>query len=161
VEDRPRGRYATPADFPRTIVARTRMYTYAVGVWDSSIQGFFVAPCQTLKSRFAALSSLYGVCACACSDGDAFLDNVKARLPTELASRLEAARRASLAAAGPELGLCMLHLATPYSPGGGTTAHSVLTSHNTPVPTTPYSPGGGTTAHSVLTSHNTPVPTTP
>jgi hypothetical protein len=53
-------------------------------------------------------------------------------------------------------------LATPCSPGEGTTAHSVLTSHNTPVPTTPYSPGGGgTTAHSVLTSHNTPVPTTP
>jgi hypothetical protein len=39
--------------------------------------------------------------------------------------------------------------------------HSVLTSHNTPVPTTPYSPAGGTRAHSVLTSHNTPVPTTP
>jgi hypothetical protein len=49
---------------------------------------------------------------------------------------------------------------TPYSPGGGTTAHSVLTSRK-PVPTTPYSRGGGTTAHSVLTSHNTPVPTTP
>jgi hypothetical protein len=37
----------------------------------------------------------------------------------------------------------------------------LLTSHNTPVPTTPYSPGGGTTAHSALTPHNTPVPTTP
>jgi hypothetical protein len=34
----------------------------------------------------------------------------------------------------------------PYSPGGGTTAHSVLTAHNNPVLTTPYSPGGGTTA---------------
>jgi hypothetical protein len=34
---------------------------------------------------------------------------------------------------------------TPYSPAGGTRAHSVLTSHNTPVPTTPYSPAGGTT----------------
>jgi hypothetical protein len=42
---------------------------------------------------------------------------------------------------------------TPYSPGGGTPAHSVLTSHNKPVPTTPYSPAGGTPAHSVLTSH--------
>jgi hypothetical protein len=30
---------------------------------------------------------------------------------------------------------------------------------NKPVPTTPYIPGGGTTAHSVLTSHNKPVPT--
>jgi WD40 repeat protein len=40
---------------------------------------------------------------------------------------------------------------TPYSPGGGTTAHSVLTPHNKPVPTTPYSPGGGDTARSVLT----------
>jgi serine/threonine protein kinase len=50
---------------------------------------------------------------------------------------------------------------TPFSPGGGTTAHSGLTPHNTPVPTTPYSPGGGTTAHSGLTPHNTPVPTTP
>jgi hypothetical protein len=49
----------------------------------------------------------------------------------------------------------------PIQSRGGTTAHSVLTSHNTPVPTTPYSPGGGTTAHNVLTSHNTPVPTTP
>jgi hypothetical protein len=39
----------------------------------------------------------------------------------------------------------------PYRPGGGTTAHSVLTSHNKPVPTTAYRPGGGTTAHSVLT----------
>jgi hypothetical protein len=47
---------------------------------------------------------------------------------------------------------------TPYSPGGGTTAHSVLTSHNKPVPT-PYSPAGGTRAHSVLTPHNKPVPT--
>ena len=37
---------------------------------------------------------------------------------------------------------------------GGTTAHSVLTSHNKPVPTTPYSPAGGTTAHRVLTSLN-------
>jgi hypothetical protein len=34
-------------------------------------------------------------------------------------------------------------------------AHIVLTSHNTPVPTTPYSPGGGATAHSALTSHST------
>jgi hypothetical protein len=50
---------------------------------------------------------------------------------------------------------------TPYSPGGGTSAHSVLTFHNKPVPTTPYSPAGGTTAHSVLTSRNKPVPTTP
>jgi hypothetical protein len=41
----------------------------------------------------------------------------------------------------------------PISP---TTAHSVLTPHNKPVPTTPYSPGGGTTAHSVLTPHNKP-----
>jgi hypothetical protein len=34
---------------------------------------------------------------------------------------------------------------TPYSSGGGTTPHSVLTSHYKPVPTTPYSSGGGTT----------------
>jgi hypothetical protein len=34
-------------------------------------------------------------------------------------------------------------------------------SFHKPVPTTPHSPGGGTSAHSVLTSHNTPVPTTP
>ena len=47
----------------------------------------------------------------------------------------------------------------PYSPAGGTPAHSVLTPHNKPVPTTPYSPAGGTTTPSVLTSHNTPVPT--
>jgi hypothetical protein len=50
---------------------------------------------------------------------------------------------------------------TSYSPGGGTTAHSVPTSRSKPVPTTPYSPGGGGTAHSVLTAHSTPVPTTP
>jgi hypothetical protein len=42
---------------------------------------------------------------------------------------------------------------TPYSPAGGTTAHSVLTSHNTPMPTTPYSPGGGTTPQCTDTSH--------
>jgi hypothetical protein len=34
-------------------------------------------------------------------------------------------------------------------------------SHSKPVPTTPYRPGGGTTAHSILTSPNKPVPTTP
>jgi hypothetical protein len=42
------------------------------------------------------------------------------------------------------------------SPGGGATAHRVLTSHNKPVPTTPYRPAGGTaTSHSVLTCPNT------
>jgi hypothetical protein len=32
---------------------------------------------------------------------------------------------------------------TPHSPAGGTAAHSVLTSHNKPVPTIPYSPPWG------------------
>jgi hypothetical protein len=45
---------------------------------------------------------------------------------------------------------------TPYSPGEGAPAHSVLTSHNTPVPTTPYSPRGGTKANRVLTCHTIP-----
>jgi hypothetical protein len=40
-----------------TMVLRTGGYTYGVGVWDLSIvQGpFSVAPCQTLKLRFATL----------------------------------------------------------------------------------------------------------
>jgi hypothetical protein len=44
-----------------TMVPRTEGYTYDVGVWDSSIvQGpFSVAPCQTVKLRFATFASLY------------------------------------------------------------------------------------------------------
>jgi hypothetical protein len=43
-----------------TMVPRTGGYTYDVGLWDSSIvQGpFSAAPCQTLTSRFATVSSL-------------------------------------------------------------------------------------------------------
>jgi hypothetical protein len=51
VGDRFRGRFATSADFPRTIVARTEGYTYDAKVWDLClVQGpLSVAGCQTLN----------------------------------------------------------------------------------------------------------------
>ena len=49
-----------PPIFLYTMVPRTGDQAYAVGVWHLSIlQAFSVAPCQTLASRFATLSSLY------------------------------------------------------------------------------------------------------
>jgi hypothetical protein len=61
VGGRSRGRYATPAEF--TLHDGTGGYTYDDGVWDLSIvQGpFSVAPCQTLKSRFATFSSRHRI----------------------------------------------------------------------------------------------------
>ena len=57
--DRSRGRFATPADFPRHDGTRTEGYAYAAKVWELSIvQGpLSVAPCQTLALRFATVSS--------------------------------------------------------------------------------------------------------
>ena len=51
--DRSRGRFATSADFPRHVVARTERYTNASQFWDLSIvQGpFSVTPCETLALR--------------------------------------------------------------------------------------------------------------
>jgi hypothetical protein len=57
VGDRSRGRFATPAEFPRQGRSPYEDYTYTARVWDLSIvQGpFSVAPCQTLELRFATL----------------------------------------------------------------------------------------------------------
>jgi hypothetical protein len=58
VGDRPRGRFATPADFPRHDGSPYRTVyhanTHAAKVWDLSVvQGPFpVAPCQTLPLRY-------------------------------------------------------------------------------------------------------------
>jgi hypothetical protein len=64
VGDRSRGRYATPADFPRhDMVPCTGGYAYAVGVWDLSIvQGpLSVAPCPNPNVlRFATFSFAVG-----------------------------------------------------------------------------------------------------
>jgi hypothetical protein len=48
--------FATPADSLYTIIARTRMYTYAAKVWAMFVvQGpLSVAPCQNPKLRFFA-----------------------------------------------------------------------------------------------------------
>ena len=58
--DRSRGRFATPADLPRHVVARTGGYMADARVWDLSIiQGPFpVAPRRTLTLRFATFASL-------------------------------------------------------------------------------------------------------
>jgi hypothetical protein len=59
--DRSRGRYATPADFPRrggTPHQGLHVRRWGLGLF--IVQGpFSVAPCQTLESRFATFSSLY------------------------------------------------------------------------------------------------------
>jgi hypothetical protein len=62
VGDRSRGRYATPAGFPRHECSSYRgLYTHPPKVRDLSIvQGpFSVDPCQTLMLRFATFASLY------------------------------------------------------------------------------------------------------